>query len=172
MKKIMVLGKSIPLIAVLITSLLTSTVLGAYVGHFLMTRPASVTVTMNGFEASLYADAGLTTPLASLSFPEAIQGDISGSTTDTTCYIALTRPSEIAGLDVRALWRCPDLPAGMTLTAKWLYGADWLDWNEGVYSLTLSVDYVQRQICFTLDIGNAGVGDYSFTVEIEVGEWS
>ena len=163
---------TLSLVIFIILSTIIATGFGAYIGHYLMTRSASVAVTTNGFEASLYADAGLTTQLTSLSFPEAIQGDISGSTTDVTCYIALTRPSEIAGLDVRALWRCPDLPAGMTLTAKWLYGADWLDWNEDVYSLTLSVDYVQRQICFALDTGNAGVGDYSFTVEIEVGEWS
>jgi len=163
---------TLSLATIIVLSTVVATAFGAYIGHYIMTRPASVTVTMNGFESTLYADAGLTAPLTSLSFPETIQGDISGSTANVTCYIALSRPSEIVGVEVRALWRSPDLPEGMTLTAKWQNGVDSLWWNEDTYSLTMSASYTYRCVTFMLDTGNAEPGDYGFTVEIEVGEWS
>ena len=172
MRKIMVLGKSIPLIAVLITSLLTSSVLGAYVGHFLITRPATVSVVTNSYEVGTYADELLTTTATSLDFPDAVHGDLSGSTVTAICYIALIHPEDLVGIDLRAKWRSPNLPVGMTLTAKWLNGAEWQIWAEDAYGLSLSVNYLQRQIRFELDTGNADPGDYSFTVEIETGQWS
>jgi len=36
----------------------------------------------------------------------------------------------------------------------------------------MSASYTYRCVTFMLDTGNAEPGDYGFTVEIEVGEWS
>jgi len=168
MKRVHAVGQTIPLTALLLVSLAVTGALAAYTAFFLTSNPATVTVTVNSFSAELYSDATLTTPVTSLDFGSLMQG----STATFTCYLALLYPDDLAGKDVRALWRAPDLPAGMTLTAEWLNGGTWMTWAEGSYTLTLSVDYPYREVRFTLAVNDVATGTYSFTMEIETGEWA
>lgn len=62
------------------------------------------------------------------------------------------------------MWECPDLPAGMTLTAKF-YDNAWQNWGEGVKLGPLTTQVIQAN--FTLNTGDVANGDYSFTLKVE-----
>jgi len=164
------LGRSIPLTIFVTISVLVLGVLGAYTAHFILSRTATVRVLENIYEVGLFEDEGLNRTIVTLNFPNVIQGSPDKSTLEF--YIALLKPLQLTGKDVRALWRVKNLPEGMTLTAEWLNGGTWMNWNQNTYSLTLSIDYPLRKVKFTLDPGNTPPGDYAFTIEIEVGEWT
>jgi len=171
-KKIMVLGKSIPLIVLIIIPIVMGGVAASFISRFLLTKPASVTVSTNDHSIELYSDEALTTVVTAITFPEVAEGDLQGMTSTTPDYwIALKDTASFAEPYWYVTCDHTGLPTGLILTARRYRPTqgDWIPWPTGELGCVSLPPTSSIKIRFILNCGAAEVGTYSFDIKLLAG---
>jgi hypothetical protein len=161
-------SKLSPLAVLIICAVFISAV-GAYIGHYLLTKPASVTVEMNLYGVELYENSACTIIATAIEFPSIISGDISGQLSTTAEYFVKSTTGGSVGWAL--VWKCEE-PASMILTGDIRVAPNpWEAWAEdsGVHGYPAGIVVSVR---WTLNGNGASVGVYDFEIDIITGEYN
>ena len=142
--------------------------MGAYLLHYMLTTPATVSITTNTFEIQLYSDVGLTTQATTIAFPDVMQSLAGGNTATSPSYWVYS-PSRLFGQKIDVKWTTTDLNTNFTVTAEY-YNTGWATWAENTQSIVLDNANNAVQIRFTLDVDQHPIGNYGFNIELQAGD--
>ena len=159
-----------PLTALIIIAVfVTGATSAAYIIHYRLEQPATVSIIVNPYTAHLYKDEACTTVAAAIAFPDAAflyQG--AAQSVSPTYYFKL---DEAPAATVSVIISVVDLPAGMTLTGERHANGEWrpltLDGATQEFSF-INTNWDARPLRFTLNVGDNPVGDYSFMLIFDV----
>lgn len=155
------------LIGIVLISVLSVGAMGAYLLHYMLTTPATVSITTNTFEIQLFSDIGLTTKATTIAFPNIMQSLAGGNSATSQPYYIYS-PSRLFGQEIDVKWTTTDLNTNFIVTAEY-HNTGWATWTETTQPITLDNTYTTIQIRFTLDINQHPIGDYGFNIELQAG---
>ncbi len=156
------------LIGIVLISVLSVGAMGAYLLHYMLTTPATVSITTNTFEIQLFSDIGLTTHANTIAFPNIMQSRAGGNSATSPSYWIYS-PSRLNGQEIDVKWTTTDLNTNFTVTAEY-YNTGWATWTETTQPITLDNTYGTIQIRFTLDVDQHPIGNYAFNIELQAGD--
>jgi len=156
------------LITITLISLLSVGVTAAYILHYMLTTPATVSITTNTYEVQLYADAGLTTPATTIAFPDIMKSLAGGNSATSPSYWVYS-PSRQFGQTIHIKWTTTELNTNFTVTAEH-YNTGWTTWTQNTQNIILDNTNSAIQIRFTLDVDQHPTGNYGFNIELQAGQ--
>ena len=147
------------------------TITGVYAAaQFMLTKPASITVTVNGFSFSLYdAKQAPNQKITSIDFPSVIVGSLTGSDSQTPEYWAYCVGLVNKEMSVSFNIIRDGLPAEVEIVG-YLNG---LEWQEGTW---LNEDFPYNNLSgeltmsWMMDTAGLNVGSYNFEIAIITGD--
>ena len=156
------------LIGLVLISLLSVGVMGAYILHYMLTTPATVSITTNTFEIQLFSDLGLTTPATVIAFPNIMKSQGGGNSATSPSYWIYSSTRQF-GQSIYCKWSTSTLNANFTVTAEY-YTTSWQTWTKDTQNIVLDNANSVIQARFILTVGQHPIGSYGFDIELQAGD--
>ena len=157
--------KKAPIILIILLSITILGASGAYIAHRLTAVDTDdITIIANQYTVGLWTDEAQTTLVNGVTFPDIIEGDLTGSTVSISTVYYLAPNVSTMDQTLYVLVNATGIPSGMTLEAQIRTNslAEWfiITVNDSGYDASFTTPSGQRQLRFLLDIGDNGVGTY------------
>ena len=161
------LGKQ-ALIGIVLISVLSVGAMGAYLLHYMLITPATISITTNTFEIQLYSDVTLTTQTTTIIFPSIMKSLAGGNSAISSSYWIYSSTRQF-GQEIHVKWTTTDLNTNFTITAEY-YTTSWQTWSKDTQNIILDNTNSVIQIRFTLDVDQHPTGNYGFNIQLQAGD--
>ena len=164
-------------VAVAILMVLFISIASASVFYYTLTKPGSVTITLNTWMIELYAESpNPTTVVTSIDFGSVMQGSTKES---SVMYLYGTQNEGGNPKDYALKWDAQNLPSGASITCyySWPYGQPFVEWTENTEITAAGLLDVSETaltsfaLKFEFDSDLADAGTYTdLIINIEAGD--
>lgn len=159
------------LIGIILISILSVGTLGAYVLHYMITRPGSITIGLNPYNIKTFEDEALTTEIFTLTFPNNLEySEYGNNLAYALAYINATNRG--TGETVWIMFNSSDLDPELSIYGEWLDTVTpaWVTFQQNEY-IAINDTHPTLKTCFVIDYSQSTEGTtHTFNINIHASE--